>query len=57
MDSSEPIRRPGYIGQPLCRREDVRFVQGRGRRTIDLPITAQTVWQAMQRAREMEKGR
>ena len=49
MDSSEPIRRPGYIGQPLRRREDVRFVQGRGRYVDDVALPG-TAWCAFVRS-------
>jgi carbon-monoxide dehydrogenase large subunit len=43
MDGSEPRRRVGYIGQPLRRREDFRFIQGRGRYVDDMALP-RTAW-------------
>ena len=49
MDGSEARRRPGYIGQPLRRREDIRFIQGRGRYVDDVALP-RTAWCAFVRS-------
>jgi carbon-monoxide dehydrogenase large subunit len=49
MTTARIEQRGGYIGQPLRRREDVRFVQGRGRYVDDV-ILPGTAWCAFVRS-------
>src|SRR5258708_11264858 len=49
MTSEHAQQRGGYIGQPLRRREDVRFVQGRGRYVDDVMLPG-TAWCAFVRS-------
>jgi carbon-monoxide dehydrogenase large subunit len=41
--SCEQAQRDGYVGKPLLRREDIRFVQGRGRYVDDVHLPG-TAW-------------
>jgi aerobic carbon-monoxide dehydrogenase large subunit len=49
MTTARMEQRGGYVGQPLRRREDVRFVQGRGRYVDDV-ILPSTAWGAFVRS-------
>jgi carbon-monoxide dehydrogenase large subunit len=49
MTADRGRQRGGYIGQPLRRREDVRFVQGRGRYVDDVALPGVT-WCAFVRS-------
>src|SRR5216683_951500 len=49
MTSEQAQQRGGYIGQPLRRREDVRFVQGKGRYVDDVMLPG-TAWCAFVRS-------
>jgi len=49
--TAEPVQKQGtYVGKPLRRREDVRFVQGRGRYVDDVVLPGAAAWCAFVRS-------